>query len=144
VTGISGQAQSSATTPNAGLSTIADTMMLHEIANPQTPIANPPHPVFPATSAPTHSSSGSSPSPSATNPGIPPRPGTRSPSADHLTDEQADFITRLYDLNVPAPAIASVIERMIRREGRTGEGAGASASGREPEGGPPHYDFKNL
>jgi hypothetical protein len=52
---------------------------------------------------------------------LPRRPGPSSElsrsSSNQLTDEQATYVQTLYSLNVPAPAIAVVIERMLREGG---------------------------
>ena len=44
---------------------------------------------------------------------------SRSPpdgSGNQLTDEQADFVHTLFSHNIPAPAIARVMERMVDRQ----------------------------
>ena len=59
--------------------------------------------------------------PTNTSPRIP-QPNA---SSNELSDEQAGFVHDLYDMNVPAPAIASVINEMVRRRDGSGGGSGA-------------------
>jgi len=51
-------------------------------------------------------------------PGPPSNAPAPSSSSNQLNDEQAGYVQNLYSLNVPAPAIAVVVDRMLR-EGRT-------------------------
>ena len=47
---------------------------------------------------------------------------------DQLTNEQAAYVQNMYSLNVPAPAIALVVERMVQEgETRAGESSTGSA-----------------
>jgi len=43
-----------------------------------------------------------------------------------LTDEQAAYVQNMYSLNVPAPAIAVVVERMLQEGERIGEASTGS------------------
>jgi hypothetical protein len=47
-------------------------------------------------------------------------------SSSQLTDEQATYVQTLYSLNVPAPAIALVVERMLREGGTPAPAAESS------------------
>jgi hypothetical protein len=47
-------------------------------------------------------------------------------SPNQLTDEEATYVQNMYSLNVPAPAIALVVERMLQEGGRTGESSTGS------------------
>jgi hypothetical protein len=66
-----------------------------------------------------------------------------------LSEEQATFIQSLYDNNVPAPAIASIINRMIQSRQGGGEGSGEGSTVTSAEfarvgmPSPPEYDFKD-
>jgi len=43
------------------------------------------------------------------------------PSPNQLTDDQATYVQNMYSLDVPAPAIALVVERMLQERGAAGE-----------------------
>lgn len=55
---------------------------------------------------------------------------------NQLSPEQADFVNDLYNLNVSAPAIALVMDRMMRRP-EVADGRGGNVTSTTPE--PPHY-----
>jgi hypothetical protein len=60
-----------------------------------------------------------------------------------LSQEQAQFVHSLYVFDVPAPAIASVINTMVRMRDEHGDGPGSIVPGRmSPDEEPPNYDFK--
>jgi hypothetical protein len=71
----------------------------------------------------------SSPSPNIQPPSVP---------THELTDRQAQFVHNLYNLNVPAPAVASVISQMLRMPE---EDAGPSDMASDQA---PPYDFKDT
>jgi hypothetical protein len=59
-------------------------------------------------------------------------------ASNPLTDEQTEFVHNLYNLSVPVPAIAGVINRLIRGN----ESGGGSNSRVTSTPRPPEYDFK--
>jgi hypothetical protein len=60
-----------------------------------------------------------------------------------LTDEQVDFVNNLHRNNVPASAVARVIERMLAG-GEYETVDDALKSGDMRSGGPPGYDFHDI
>jgi hypothetical protein len=67
-------------------------------------------------------------------------------SSNQLTDEQATYVQTLYSLNVPAPAIALVVERMLREGGTPAPAAESSTPSVDikrvhlPTTSPPRYE----
>jgi len=60
-------------------------------------------------------------------------------SHNQLTDEQALYVQNLYSLNVPAPVVALVVERMLQEGGRTGESSSGVRRGNTTTTMPPSY-----
>ncbi|KAL4065238.1 hypothetical protein J3A83DRAFT_4375764 [Scleroderma citrinum] len=50
-----------------------------------------------------------------------------------LTDEQADFVTSLYQNNVPVAVVARVLERMLANPNPQGAGPGSAVGAHDPE-----------
>ena len=50
-----------------------------------------------------------------------------------LTDEQADFVTSLYQHNVPAAVVARVLERMLANPNPQGAGPSSEVGAYDPE-----------
>jgi len=63
--------------------------------------------------------------------------------AAQLTDEQADFVNNLHWNNVPASAIARVMERMMGGGGSEAVEDGPLNDNMESQG-PPSYDFHGM
>ncbi|KAI6111024.1 hypothetical protein F5141DRAFT_1112102 [Pisolithus sp. B1] len=55
-------------------------------------------------------------------------PNSQSARQPILTDEQADFVTSLYQNNVPAPVVARVLERMLANPNPSPKGSNSSAA----------------
>lgn len=55
-------------------------------------------------------------------------PNSQSARQPILTDEQADFVTSLYQNNVPAPVVARVLERMLANPNPSPSGSSPSAA----------------
>ncbi|KAI6129060.1 hypothetical protein EV401DRAFT_2066982 [Pisolithus croceorrhizus] len=55
-------------------------------------------------------------------------PNSQSARQPILTDEQADFVTSLYQNNVPAPVVARVLERMLANPNPSPTGSNPSAA----------------
>jgi hypothetical protein len=63
-------------------------------------------------------------------------------ASNPLTDEQTEFVHNLYNLSVPAPAIAGVINRLIRGNESGGRSNSGVTSTPPMDHRPPEYDFK--
>jgi len=62
---------------------------------------------------------------------------------NQLTNEQAAYVQSMYSLNIPAPAMAVVVERMLQEGGRTGEssiGSSGIRRGHSTATMPPSYE----